>query len=402
MHLSSHLSPNRNIFCRHSSASFLLLHFNYRFLILVVLYISGPPWRHHSSLIYRLEIRCSIQIDDANVEHHQVHSEERDSQESGRVAFTRDYGHMEASHYLLEHGLFVRVQFQEVRVLRGSRTKLGSRLLFRLNSLVVGADIRICGGLSRLFILGFFTRLLLPLSFSISTCGSSSCSFAAVGSGAMVLRSIVRICASMLIVCWNVIEVESTLVASFAFKLIGTWETHRGRDEVGYREHQVEDGVTDFLINLLTRAESSCEQGDIDENEDFLEAWVILKEKFSQWQVGLQAFVCLTSKLVELFEHDIKLLVLIVKLLTKVAKHEVRNRLICWLYLNWPIFILNTVALAIWNGKGILGWTGVREFESFISLLFILWSVPLRWIVVKVGVAQHAFRQWVLQKVTRF
>ena len=85
----------------------------------------------------------------------------------------------------------------------------------------------------------------------------------------------------------------------FVFERICSGQTGRCGHEVGYCEHEVEDGRANFLIDII-RAHASAKEREVDKHQDFLQAGVILKEKFAEWQVGKHNRVCVAGQLVEL------------------------------------------------------------------------------------------------------
>ena len=247
---------------------------------------------------------ASLKINYAEPEHDKVHGEERETQKSCGVAFTRDSDRARAVQQLGAKVLLLHFGSNK----HWLRCRVGVLFLSRCTNQCSFPRLR--SFLSR----GLFFRV----SGGFRSHRQSFVRHQVVRRG---LNHQIRVFGwSRGIFCWIIADRSR---ACSSFERVGAWEAGCCGHEIGNCEHYVEDCRANILIQVLVRKRSS-KQDDIDENQNFFHAWVFREETLSHWSQVLKCELAVIAQSLQFWEDDAETFVLIVQILPKMAEHQLR------------------------------------------------------------------------------
>lgn len=312
--------------------------------------------------------RCvgsSFEIDDAKLKHNQVEHEEGESKQSGGVTFARNSKYADAIDKLWAKIFLLLLLGQGIRSLGANWAAL-----FIWES----------GGLVLSLIVATFS---CSMFFRVSRLLRISCKrfiWDEVAWRGRDRQSTLRRLGFAFRSSWRTFF-RVLLNAGFSFERVGAWQARCRCDKVSDGKHDVENCRTNFLIQIFVW-KTGTEKCNIYHYQNFLEARILRQNKVFKGQELINWVVGLVAKFLELCEQAIEVFVLVFKVLSEVAKHQLRHiNLRGWLRPT----LLKTIALATRATCAkivIQGW----KFEWLIFTSLVLRRVSLCRKRVKVGV----------------
>ena len=357
----------------------------------------------------------SIQVKNAEPEHFNVEGEERNAKEARCITFAGIGDDVHASpHFLAKIVLFSRVHHQNILVCRyvvvchhwcrglvqllRASTSCGRVEFSTWVNLVAGCACIGVFPITNMISLSLGGHFLAPLSrWRFSYHWRLDTSFG--GDDGLLVANWSRLCCFTATI---LILLLSGWLADFVLERICPWKAGRRGHKVRNREHEVENGSSDILIEIFG-GQACPEEREVYKHQDFLQTSVVLKEQLSKWQVSKHNSVCFACKFVKLRKCLVKRSVALgMKLMAKVAQHQIWN----WLLRSWNsqlsnvllFFFSNTITITGGIGRRIgerfIWWK--RKFEAAASSIFvvflILWSIRLGRVCIKIGTWQQTFR----------